>query len=176
MNYSTFERAFRNAVVDTLGSGSEDFSKWILTNNPNEDMDFGGLPTPEASIELTFEPSISPYKFFSGNVSMYVDFEQGEGMLHIFFGERCSNVTCASEYADRFDRFCDKTNSSWRVEDEIEETTGLHLAANFKYPNQESSEKIFFEMIKFQIELLLIVLTEDALANELRSFIHYFEN
>lgn len=176
MNYSTFERAFRNAVVDTLGSGSENFSKWILTNNPYEGLDIEGLSMSDASIELAFLPSISPFKFFSGDINMYADFDQGEGMLQIFFGERCSNVARANEYADRFNRFSDKTNSSWRAEDEIEETTGLHLVANFKYPNQESSEEIFFEMIKFQIELLLIVLTEDTLANELRGFIHYFEN
>jgi hypothetical protein len=176
MNYSTFERAFRKAVVNTLGNGSRDFDKWISTNNPSEDMDFEGLPMSEVSIELAFEPSISPFKFFSGNINMCADFDQGEGMLQVFFGEGCSNAARANEYADRFNYLSSITNSSWYVEDEIEETFGLHLVANFKYPNQESSEKIFCEMVRFQIELLLTVLTEDTLANELRSFIHYFEN
>ena len=173
MNYNTLECVLRRAVADAFGGGSPDFDKWLLTGNPNAGIDMAEH-LPEVSVELAFDPSISPFVFFSGEVSMLADFdlEEESGMLHLFLGEDCSNPTLANEYADRFN---EEAASEWLVEDMIEEDSALHLVVNFSCPLKDISKELSLKVIETQLALLLSRLKEDRVANSLRSFAHYFE-
>jgi hypothetical protein len=169
MTYNTLERITRQAVCTTLGARSDNFDQWLETYNPDEIIEDEGFDL-GTSVELYFDPAISPLKYFSSDVTFYVTVfnNQSLGAVSAFFGSSCSDVDEANSAAGDFlDR---DASDGWYVADEFEEETGLHLVREFCFePNNEAD--IFAMISKCFAELC-----GAEVANKLRSFIHYFED
>jgi hypothetical protein len=123
-----------------------------------EDLDLG------ICVELAFDPAISPFSFFSGNVVFFACGHNGSGMLHVFFGDGCSDVELANDGSDGYGSY------GWQIEDEFEEHCSLHLSSSFSY--NEADESSLVATLAECLEELL----DDRHVNELRPFIHYFDN
>lgn len=163
MNYNSLERALRSAVRMTLGAKSTDFDAWLVTCDPNEDMALEALGL-GAGAELTFDPSISPFSFFSGDVVFFAFANNGTGELHVLFGNGCSDPELANEASKGYGSY------GWQIEDEFDECSALHLSSSFSY--DENSEHALVTALSECIEDLL----DDRHVNTLRPFIHYFDN
>lgn len=169
MTYKSLERATRNAVCNTLGAKSENFDIWLNTYDPNEGVgieDFN-LGT---SVELSFDPSISPFSYFSSDVVFYIniDKEHGMGDIQAFFGVSCYDIDAAEVAAESFlDR---GETDGWYIEDEFDEDSGLHLMRTFSV-DPDNYVDIFSKITTCFAELC-----ESDISDKLRSFIHYFED
>ena len=169
MTYNTLERITRQAVCTTLGARSDNFDQWLETYNPDEiiedeDFDLG------TSVELSFDPSVSPLKYFQSDVTFYVTILNNPnlGAVHAFFGSSCYDTDAAEAAAGDFlER---ESSDGWYVEDELDEDAGLHLIREFYFePNNDAD--IFAMISKCFAELC-----GAEVSDKLRSFIHYFED
>lgn len=169
MNYSTLEHAVRKAVCNTLGAKSDNFDQWLETCNPNDFMEEGDFDL-GTSVELSFDPSISPFKYFSSDVVFYVtiDKNQNSGDVQVFFGVSCYDTDAAEAAAGDF--LTRESSDGWYVEDEFDEDMGLHLMRPFYFETDNEVDmlamisKCFAELCGAQV------------SDKLRSFIHYFED
>lgn len=169
MTYNTLERAVRKAICNTLGAKSDNFDQWLETCNPNDFMEDGDFDL-GTSVELSFDPSISPFKYFSSDVvfCVTIDESQNSGDVQVFFGSSCYDVDAAEVAAGDFlER---EASDGWYVEDEFDEDMGLHLMRPFYFePNNEAN--LFAMISKCFAELC-----GAEVSDKLRSFIHYFED
>lgn len=169
MTYNTLERITRQAVCNTLGTRSDNFDQWLETYNPDEIIEDEGFDL-GTSVELYFDPSISPLKYFSSDVTFYVTIfnNQNLGAVSVFFGSSCQDIdateTAAKVFLDR------DASDGWYIEDEFDEDAGLHLIREFHFePNND--DNIFAMISKCFAELC-----GAEVSDKLRSFIHYFED
>ena len=169
MTYNTLERITRQAVCNTLGARSDNFDQWLETYDPDEIIEDEGLDL-GTSVELYFDPAISPLKYFSSDVTFYVTIfnNQSMGAVSAFFGSSCCDVDAAeAAVGDFLDR---DASDGWYVVDEFDEDAGLHLAKEFCFdPDNETD--IFAMISKCFAELC-----SAEVSDKLRSFIHYFED
>ena len=173
MNYSNLESIVRSAACKTLGAKSENFDRWLVTSNSNEGITIEGFNF-GTSVELSFDPSISPFNFFASDVVFYVDLptETPRGIspadIQLFFGNYCTDVDAAEKAAAAFlDR---DASDGWYVEDCFDEGCGLHLVRvlGFEFESEEAFAKA--------VENAFAELLDHRVADNLRSFIHYFED
>ena len=176
MTYNTLERITRQAACSTLGSKSKDFDKWLVTEDINEGMEiteeFDFLCGP--CVELRFDPQISPFTFFSSDVTFYVS----GGMrtpkggypanIQVFFGHHCLDTVDAEKTADIF--FDRSVDDGWYIEDCFDEGIGLHLIYELGFDIEKE------EAFAVAVEKAFNELLNPRTTNALRSFIHYFED
>ena len=128
MTYNTLENAVRSAACKTLGARSKDFDKWLVTCDPHEDIEIDDFDL-GTSVELSFDPPISPFQYFSSDVVFYVSVhDDGIGDVQVFFGNSCSDpdeAECAKE------SFYDEALGNWYIEEAFERDLGLHLMREF---------------------------------------------
>ena len=169
MTYNALERITRPAVCTTLGARSDNFDQWLETYNPDEIIEDEGFDL-GTSVELYFDPAISPLTYFSSDVTFYVTVfnHQSTGAVSAFFGSSCNDVEAAEAAAKIFlDR---DTSDGWYIEDEFDEDAGLHIIREFHFePNNDAD--IFAMISKCFAELC-----GAEVSDKLRSFIHYFED
>lgn len=169
MTYNILERATRNAVCNTLGAKSENFDAWLNTCDPNEGMEIEGFDF-GTSVELSFDPSISPFSYFSSDVVFYINIDESNGIgdVQAFFGASCYDIDAAEVAAESFlER--DEADG-WYVEDELDENSGLHLMRTFTIdPNNDADAFA-------KIAMCFAELCGAEISDKLRSFIHYFED
>lgn len=169
MTYNTLERITRQAVCNTIGAKSDNFEQWLETYNPDEIIEDEGFDL-GTSVELYFDPAISPLTYFSSDVTFYVTVfnHQSTGAVSAFFGSSCNDVdaaeTAAGDFLER------DTSDGWYVEDEFDEDAGLHLVRPFYF--ESNNEADAFAMIS----KCFAELCGAEVSNKLRSFIHYFED
>lgn len=169
MTYNTLERITRQAVCTTLGARSDNFDQWLETYNPDEIIEDEGFDL-GTSVELYFDPAISPLTYFSSDVTFYVTVfnHQSTGAVSAFFGSSCNDVEAAEAAAKIFlDR---DTSDGWYIEDEFDEDAGLHMIREFTFDPESESD------IEGKIASCFSELLENETADKLRSFIHYFED
>lgn len=167
MTYNVLERATRNAVCNTLGAKSENFDIWLDTCDPNEGMEIGEIGT---SVELSFDPSISPFSYFSSDVVFYINIDENHktGDVQAFFGANCYDIDAAEAAAEVFlER---DTSDGWYIEDEFDEDSGLHLMRTFSVDPDNYAD------VFAKITICLAELCEANISDKLRSFIRYFED
>ena len=173
MNYNTLESIVKNAARKVFGVRFENFDEWIVTCNPNEgiyveEIDLG------TSVELSFEPSISPFNFFSSDVVFYVNaypsFKEATppACVQVFFGNSCLDIEAAEEAAEDF--LNRESSDGWYIEDCFDEGCGLHLMCDLGFDFE--SDEDFADAV----ESAFSELCDRKLADKLRSFIHYFED
>ena len=169
MTYNTLESAVRSAVCNTLGARSEDFDVWLDTCNPNEGMDFEGYDH-STSVELFFDPSISPFSYFSSNVVFYVNIDNNHnsGDVQAFLGARCYDIDAAESAAEGF--LDQDAADGWYIEDEFDEDSGLHLMRTFSV-DPDNYTDVFTKITTCFAELC-----DAKISDKLRSFVHYFED
>ena len=169
MTYNTLERAVRSAVCNTLGAKSEKFDAWLNTCDPNEGMEMDGFDF-GTSVELSFDPSISPFSYFSSDVVFYINIDDSNGIgdVQAFFGASCYDMDAAEVAAKSF-LVRDETDG-WYVEDEFDEDSGLHLMRTFTV-DPHSYADVFAKITTCFAELC-----ESEISDKFRSFIHYFED
>lgn len=167
MTYNTLERITRQAVCNTLGAKSENFDKWLVTCNFNEDIEIEDFDL-GTGVELSFDPPISPFSFFSSDVVFYVSVHEGGiGDVQVFFGNSCSDPDAAECAAGAFS---DEALGGWYIAEDFDSDFGLHLMIEFEFdPNTEHD-------LRVKITDCFFELCEPMLSNTLRSFIHYFED
>lgn len=169
MTYNILERVTRSAVCNTLGAKSENFDIWLDTCDPNEGMEIEGFDL-GTSVELSFDPSISPFSYFSTDVVFYINIDENHksGDVQAFFGSSCYDIDAAEVAAESF-LVRDETDG-WYVEDEFDEDSGLHLMRTFTV-DPHSYADVFAKITTCFAELC-----ESVISDKLRSFIHYFED
>ena len=169
MNYNTLERITRQAVCKTLGAESEKFDKWLITCNFNEDIEIEDFDL-GTSVELTFDPSISPFTYFSSDVVFFVNLHGADGLgdIQVFFGNSCVNTTSAEVAAKDF--LSRDPSDSWYIGAYFEEDCGLHMIRDFTFDPESESD------IESKITSCFSELLENETADKLRPFIHYFED
>lgn len=170
MTYNTLEAIARKAVCNTLGTKSKDFNQWIVTEDIDEGMEVDEFDDLGTTVELYFDPSVSPLKYFQSDVTFYVTIlnNQNLGAVHAFFGSSCYDTDAAEAAAGDFlER---ESSDGWYVEDELDEDAGLHLIREFYFePNNDAD--VFAMINKSFAELC-----GAEVSDKLRSFIHYFED
>ena len=168
MTYNTLERTVRSAVCRTLGEKSRDFDNRIVTCNPNEDIEIEGFDL-GTSVELSFDPPISPFTFFASNMIFYVSVHEGGiGDIQVFFGENCQDVDSAEAAARDF--LGRDPSDGWYIAEDFDENFGLHLMREFVFDPEDETDLLA------KVTAYFTELCEAEGADELRSFIHYFEN
>ena len=168
MTYNTLENIVRSAACRTLGAKSEHFDKWLVTCDPNEDIEVEGFDL-GTSVELTFDPSISPFAYFSSDVLFFVNLSHdGLGDVQVFFGSSCSDTVSAETAAEDF--LTRDESDGWYVEEDFDEECGLHLMRTFVYDSEDDTS------LEYAITTCFAELLENETADKLRSFIHYFED
>ena len=168
MTYNTLENAVRSAACKTLGARSKDFDKWLVTCDPHEDIEIDDFDL-GTSVELSFDPPISPFRYFSSDVVFYVSVHEGGiGDVQVFFGETCHDVDSAEAAACDFLERDD--SDSWYISDDFDENSGLHLMREVAFDLESESD------IESKIASCFSELLENETADKLRSFIHYFED
>ena len=172
MNYNTLESIVKNAARKVFGARFENFDEWIVTCNPDEDIYVEGIDL-GTSVELSFEPSTSPFNFFSSDVVFYVNaypsFKEATppACVQVFFGNSCLDIEAAEEAAEDF--LNREPSDGWYIEDSFDEDCGLHLMRDLGFDFE--SDEDFADAV----ESAFIELCDRKLADKLRSFIHYFE-
>ena len=107
MNYKELEALSRRAICKTLGNGVKGFDSLIVSCDPFDDAHLDGLCV-GTTVELSFEPSISPLSYFSSDVNFYISYVGlsseaiSPATVAVFFGNRCSDVQAAEEAASDF--------------------------------------------------------------------------
>ena len=168
MTYNTLENAVRSAACKTLGSRSKDFDEWLVTCDPNEDIEIDDFDL-GTSVELSLDPSISPFQYFSSDVVFYVSVHEGGiGDVQVFFGENCSDVVSVEAAACDF--LVRDDSDSWYIAEDFDENSGLHMIREFTFDPESESD------IESKIASCFSELLENETADKLRSFIHYFED
>jgi hypothetical protein len=169
MTYNTLERITRQAACKTLGVKSENFDKWLITCNYNEDIEIDDFDL-GTSVELSFEPHISPFIYFSSDVVFFVNLHGADGLgdIQVFFGNSCSDVEAAEVAAKDF--LSRDPSDSWYIGAYFEEDCGLHMIREFTFDPESESD------IESKIASCFSELLENETADKLRSFIHYFED
>ena len=167
MTYNTLENAVRSAACKTLGARSKDFDKWLVTCDPHEDIEIDDFDL-GTSVELSFDPPISPFQYFSSDVVFYVSVhDDGIGDVQVFFGNSCSDpdeAECAKE------SFYDEALGNWYIEEAFERDLGLHLMREFEFDSESEPD------LRVKIADCFAELCKPMISNTLRSFIHYFED
>ena len=167
MNYNTLERITRQAACKTLGVKSENFDKWLITCNYNEDIEIEDFDL-GTSVELSFDPSISPFQYFSSDVVFYVSVHEGGiGDVQAFFGNSCSDPDAAERAAGAFS---DEALGGWYIAEDFDENSGLHLMREVAFDPENESDLLT------KLTACFSELCEAEVADKLRSFIHYFED
>ena len=169
MTYNTLESVTRQAACKTLGAKSKDFDKWLVTCDPDDDIEIEDFDL-GTSVELTFDPSISSFTYFSSDVVFFVNLhaEVGRGDIQVFFGNSCVNTTSAEVAAKDF--LSRDPSDSWYIGAYFEEDCGLHMIREFTFDPESESD------IESKIASCFSELLENETADKLRSFIHYFED
>lgn len=169
MTYNTLEHAIRTAACKTLGSKSENFDNWIVTYNPNEGIEIEEFDL-GTSVELSMEPSISPFTYFSSDVVFFVNLHGADGLgdIQVFFGNSCVNTTSAEVAAKDF--LSRDPSDGWYIGAYFEEDCGLHMIREFTFDPESESD------IESKIASCFSELLENETADKLRPFIHYFED
>ena len=173
MTYNTLEAITRKAVCNTIGARSKDFDQWLVTEDINEGMELDGFDL-GTTVELSFDPQISPFTFFSSGATFYVsgDMRTPKGAtpadIQVFFGNRCFDIDEAERAADGF--LYRGVDDGWYVEDRFDEELGLHMRYELGLDIEDE------ETFAAALEKALNELLDPSVANALRSFIHYFED
>ncbi|MBE6577815.1 MAG: hypothetical protein E7653_06730 [Ruminococcaceae bacterium] len=168
MTYNDLKSITKQAVCHTLGAASKDFDKWLVTCDPNDGIEIEGYDF-GTCVELSFDPSVSPFNYFSSEVVFYVSTDDlGMGNVQAFFGSSCYDVDSAEEVANDFlDR---GSEDGWFVEEYFDEDSGLHLMREFEFDPKDPSD-LSDKLISCFSELC-----GPFISSKLRSFIHYFED
>ena len=174
MNYNILERAVRDIACKTLGAKSENFDRWLVTCNPNEGMEVEDFNFGDC-VELSFEPLISPFSYFSSEVVFYVSppVAQPGGAITpasvlVCFGRFCSDVEAAEAAAEDFLRR--GVEDGWYIDSCFDPCLWLEL----RYELGTSFESD--EALLSAIEDTFAELCDNRFADKLRPFIHYFED
>ena len=167
MTYKTLDKITRQAANKVLGMASENLDKWLVTCDFNEGIEIEGYDL-GTSVELSFDPPISPFTFFTSDVVFYVcTHEDGIGDMQVFFGDSCYDVAAAEAAASEF--LGRDASDGWYIDEEFSEDAGLHLMREFCFDPESESELLD------QLTACFSELCEADTSDELRSFIHYFE-
>lgn len=167
MTYNTLERITRRAACMTLGENSKDFDKWLVTCNFNEDIEIEGYDI-GTSVELSFDPAISPFKYFSSDVVFYVSaHEDGCGDMQVFFGNSCYDTDTVKNTVEALSG---DALGCWYIAEDFNDESGLHIMRDFEFDPDSQSDLLN------KITDCFSELCEPKIADTLRSFIHYFED
>ena len=173
MNYNELEAIARSAARKTLGSKMENFDRGLVTANPNEGITMEGFNL-RTTVELSFTPSVFPFDFFSSDVVFFVNLltESPRGISHAnvqaFFGNYCTDVEAAEKAATAF--LQRDVSDGWYVADCLDCDFGLHL--RYELGGEFESDDAFAAAV----ERAFAELCGSAVADQLRSFVCYFED
>ena len=162
MTYDQLVPIVVDAIEAALGVSEEELVS--IGETPVFDLGFDQ----GVDVEIDFDEPIFMHKYYEGSIlSMTFNVTKNEASIHAFIGSDCSNPEMANEFIDRYlntGRF----GRTWGVPQMAERGIGLMLTTDFTF----NSERELGE--KFAKRLSLF--TDERFTNELRPFIHYFDN
>ena len=125
-----------------------------------------GLVSDDITVLSTFFGHCCPLEFFSGRSNLCLEVADNAVICNVYFGNRCTDPELATEYADRY--MNTRWGRIWSIDDEFDPYTGMTLTTSFSaFDEKELRENLTERLSLFD---------DDRFSNELRPFIHYFEN
>ena len=142
---------------------------------PEEELAYvGEMPTfdlgcdEEVSVEVVFdEPAFMRGYSDAQSLSMYFCVTKHGAAIHAFIGSECSNPELADEFTDRFMETT-KFPGMWEVPNMCVPDDGLMLTTDFSFTTVKGLGEEFVKRLS--------LFTNERFINELRPFLHYFED
>lgn len=122
-----------------------------------------------SAVEVEFDGASFMSDYYNGNkISLVVECLDHDNMvMHMFIGSDCSNPMVADEFIDRY-MMTTKFPGMWGMPHACAHDCSLMMTS--KFTSSDKSE--LYDKICERLSLF----TEERFTNELRPFLHYYEN
>ena len=153
-------------VVDAIEAALDVSEKELVSIGAGPLFDLGF--DQGVDVEIDFDEPIFMHKYYGGSVlSMTFNVTKNDAAIHAFIGTRCSNCDLADEFIDRFMETT-RFPGVWGAPHMCESDSGLMLTTNFSFSNEKELGEEFVKRLH--------LFTDERFTNELRPFLHYFED
>ena len=162
MTYDQLVPIVVDSIEAALGVSYEELLS--IGESPTFDLGFDQ----GVDVEVDFDEPFFMHKYYEGSIlSMTFNVTKNDASIHAFIGTRCSNLDLAEEFVDRFMETT-RFPGVWEAPQMCECDNGLMLTTEFSF----ATEKELCEELVKRLRLF----TDERFTNELRPFIHYFED
>ena len=162
MTYDMLEQIVVNSIEEALGVSEEELE--YIDEAPVFDLD----SEEGTAVAVDFDVPTFMRKYYDGSIlSMHFVVMQSKAAIHAFVGADCSNPDLANEFIERYmetARFSDV----WGTPIMCEHGTGLMLTTDFSFATEKELGEEFVKRLS--------LFTNERFTNELRPFLHYFED
>ena len=153
-------------VVDSIASALGVSEEELMSISEGLSLDLGF--DQGVDVEVDFNEPIFMHRYYGGSrFSMMFNVTGDEAFVHAFIGANCSDPDIANEFVDRYMAHARFANV-WRSPDMCERERGLMLASDFSFRSERELEA--------ELTRRLALFVDEHFTNELRPFIHYFED
>lgn len=119
-------------------------------------------------VEVDFGEPLFMHKYYGGCIlSMTFNVTKNNAAIHAFIGSCCSNPDLANDFIDRYMETT-RFPGMWSVSNMCECDSGLVLATDFSFSTENELAENFVKRLCF--------FNNERFTNELRPFLHYFED
>ena len=162
MTYDQLVPIVVDAIEEALGVSEEELVS--IGEAPVFDLGFDQ----GVDVEIDFDEPIFMHKYYEGSIlSMTFNVTNDRAYIHTFIGSDCSNPDMANDFIDRYMDTA-RFSGVWEIPQMVERGMGLMLTTHFTF---KSVRELGEELVK-----RLSLFTDEHFTNELRPFIHYFDN
>ena len=119
-------------------------------------------------VEVDFDEPFFMHEYYEGSIiSMTFNVTKNDAVIHAFIGTNCSNPNLADEFIERYMETT-RFPGMWGTPQMSESDSGLMLTTDFSFATEKELGEDF--------EKRLRLFTDERFTNELRPFLHYFED
>lgn len=119
-------------------------------------------------VEVDFGEPLFMYKYYGGCIlSMNFNVTNNNAAIHAFIGSCCSNPYLANDFIDRYMETT-RFPGMWRIPHMCDCNSGLMLATEFYFGTEKELAENFVKRLS--------LFNNERFTNELRTFLHYFED
>lgn len=165
MEYSTYEGLLAivlESIEEAVGVSEEDLLS--IGETPSFDSEFD----PGITIEVDFDhPQFMLDYYRSSRVSLSCNVADNKAEMRLFLGTDCTNPLLANEFLERYMETT-RYKSIWEPCQSAERGYGLSLSSRFEFRDDNDLLSEFIQRLS--------LFNEERFTNELRPFIHYFED
>ena len=166
MTYDHLSAIVVDSIETALGVSEEE----LVSVEESPVFDFGLDPEFDlgVDVEVEFDEPFFMHPYYAGSfLSMIFNVTGDSATVHVFIGLSCSNPELANEFVDLY---MDSTQfkDMWKSSQMCDAGDPLVLETSFSFESEaELSEELANRLALF---------TDERFTNELRPFIHYFED
>jgi hypothetical protein len=162
MTYNQLVPIVVDSIEAALGVSHEELVS--IEEGPTFDLGFDQ----GVDVEIDFDEPFFMHKYYDGSiVSMTFNVTKNEAAIHAFIGTSCSNPDLADEFIDRFMETT-RFPGMWGTPQMCESYSGLMLTTDFSFATEKELGEEFVKRLS--------LFTNERFTNEMRPFLHYFED